>query len=632
VPPPVLPVERCAACAAPAWRLAFARLRDAHEAYDAVQQAFLVAARKPGAVPAGDPWPWFRAVVAHEAKNLRRKKRPAPVGVGGEDDTREGTPMNVLDPRATEPAHAAAQSEGVRRLWAALDALPAVEREAVVLTSLGGLSHAAAAEALGVVRQTVTERARRGLEAVAARLRRGDDATAHALATLPVAGPPRGLADATSSWMAEAVHESTATSGATGLVVQGGTVVATSKAAWMVGVAVATALGFAGGAVTDGFGVFGAAAPEAGARSVAAPAVVDGPVAGRAPTIAASPAPLAAAGAPADEALRLRAENARLVATVADLEWTLASRPAVEGAKTRGPRFTFGEMGRLDAVRDADGPTLATAAKVTSDTIVEVYRKPQAGEPVPRDLLAHLQEHVEQMRKYEYRTLDRMPTAAQHNGELTHPISATNLLAGVLEQGGQPLTPSQAAEFERLGLAFEEEFARVRAAWTPTTPRARRLVDERRLKGRFMDGLWVALTEARRPRWVDPELRGFASLDLYDPTLMVIHTSPVLVGATAADVRSKLVGVLRGKLGLTAEVVDPRLDAAADAFVGRATRGLAAVPANRVKPYTFVEAMSTGEASAELVEALLRDLDLADGVRKARLEDPAWSVPRLVAP
>ncbi len=287
-------------------------------------------------------------------------------------------------------------------------------------------------------------------------------------------------------------------------------------------------------------------------------------------------------------------------------------------------------MGRLDAVRDADWPTLATAAKVTSDTIVEVYRKQQAGEPVPRELLVRLQEHVEQMRKYEYRTLDRMPTAAQHNGELTHPISATNLLAGVLEQGGRPLTPAQAAEFERMGLAFEEEFARVRAAWTPTTARARRLVDEMRLKGRFMDGLWATLTEAQRPLWVDPEFRGVASLDLYDPTLMVIHTSPILAGATPADVRTKLLGVLRGKLSLAADVVEPRLDAAVDAFVARATRGLTPVPANRVKHYTFVDAMAAGEASAELVEALLRDLDLTDGARKALLEDPAWYVPRLV--
>jgi hypothetical protein len=413
---------------------------------------------------------------------------------------------------------------------------------------------------------------------------------------------------------------------------KGATAMATSKAAWMVGVAVATALGFVGGAVTDGFGVIGGPAPEPTGRVVAAPGAVDGPDAGRAAAPAATPTPLAASGTPVDEVARLRAENARLVAAVADLERSLASRPAADGAKGKGPRFTFGEMGRLDAVRAADWPTLATAAKVTSDTIVEVYRKQQAGEAVPRDLHLRLQEHVEQMRKYEYRTLDRMPTAAQHNGELTHPISATNLLAGVLEQGGQPLTAAQAAEFERLGLLFEDEFARVRAAWTPTTPRARRLVDEMRLKGRFMDGLWSSLTEAQRPLWIDPALRGVASLDLYDPTLMVIHTSPILTGAAPADVRGKLAGLLRGKLGLAADAAEPRLDAAVDAYTARATRGLVAVPAARVKHYTFAEAMAAGEASAELVETLLRDLDLADGVRKALLEDPAWYVPRFVTP
>src|SRR5262245_20214814 len=219
------PVERCArACAGPAWRLAYAMLRDADEAYDAVQQAFLAAARKPDAVPAGDPWPWFAVVVANEARNLRRKRRPVPCGVGAATGA-EATAVDVPDPRATDPARAAGEADEARRLWAALETLPGPEREAVLLTHVAGLTHAEAAEAIAAPRQTVTDRAARGVEALSKRLRRGAPATASALAALPIEAPRQGLGAATTEWVDAAMSGTT-----TGSVVSGGTVVASAEA------------------------------------------------------------------------------------------------------------------------------------------------------------------------------------------------------------------------------------------------------------------------------------------------------------------------------------------------------------------------------------------------------------------
>lgn len=622
------PVERCAACAEPAWRLARALLRDPHAAYDAVQQAFLVAARKPTAVPAGDPWPWFSVVVTHEARNLRRKRRPATnrAEVGGDGGPDMGGGDARPDPRATEPVVAAARAEDVARLLAAVDALPDLEREALELTTLGGLTHAQAAEALGVVRQTVTERARRGLEALGRRLRAGEAATAHALAAVPLGAPAQGLAAATEAWL------STARATGVGTVIQGGTAMATSKAAWVAGVAVAAGLGFVGGGATDGLGLF-PADPSPAARGPLAPAGVTG-VEASAPSGAPAAGGLAPAATEAATAAarRLEAEHERLVARVAALERDLEAARASGPAAPRGPRFTFGEMGRLEGVVKADWAALATSSKVVTDAVTEIHRATVAGEAVPKEVYVRLQEHVEQMRRYEYRTLGKMPTAAAHNGEFTHPITTTNLLADVLEQGGRPLSEAQVAEFERLGTAFEEEFARLRARWGADVPRARRLLDELRVKGRFTDGLWAALSEAQRPLWVDPALRGVAGVDLYDPTLLVLHTSPVVTGAAVADLRPKLLGILRGKLGVAPDAASPRLEAAVDGFLARTGPGLAAVPKVRAKFYTFADALAAGEASAELVDVLLRDLDLTPEVRKALLDEPAWYIPRLVTP
>ena len=63
-------------------------------------------------------------------------------------------------------------------------------------------------------------------------------------------------------------------------------------------------------------------------------------------------------------------------------------------------------------------------------------------------------------------------------------------------------------------------------------------------------------------------------MDLYDPTLIIIHTSPVVTGATAAEMRPKLLALLRPKVGIAADAPAPRLEAAVDQFLARATNGL----------------------------------------------------------
>lgn len=286
----------------------------------------------------------------------------------------------------------------------------------------------------------------------------------------------------------------------------------------------------------------------------------------------------------------------------------------------------------MQEIRDADWPALASASRVVGDAIVEILKRTEAGQEVPKAVYLRLQQNVERMRTYEYATIDRIPTAAQHNGELTHPISVTNLLAGTLEQAGKPLSPTQIAEFERLGLSFEDEFARLRASWDATVPRAERLLGEMRIKGRVIDGLWAALTDDQKPFWIDPALRGVASVDLYDPTLMVIHTSPILTGANGAEMRPKLLALLRPKIGVANDAAAPRLEAAVDRFLARATRGLEPVTKVRARNYTFAQAMAAGEATVELVAALLGDPELAAEKRKELLDDPSWYVPRVIAP
>ncbi|MCC6465917.1 MAG: sigma-70 family RNA polymerase sigma factor, partial [Planctomycetes bacterium] len=182
-------LERCAReCTTRGWRLAMALLRNQDDAQDAVQQALLAATRKAHRVPHDDPWPWFAAVIAHEAANLRRRRaRRAAVSIHSEE-----SPMQPQHPQKG-PDHAVEHAELASRLWRELDLLPADEQEALVLTQLGGLTYRQASEQLGVPLGTFNHRISRGLATLRRRLGASDAALLGCVPFLPTFEPPATL-------------------------------------------------------------------------------------------------------------------------------------------------------------------------------------------------------------------------------------------------------------------------------------------------------------------------------------------------------------------------------------------------------------------------------------------------------
>lgn len=185
--------------AAAAWRLAYAVVRDPTDAEDAVSEAFVVAARKLDASRRDDPWPWFAAVVVNVARRIRdargrRVKREQPLDPTAGVDLSRGLPA---------PLEAAITAEVRERLREAIDELPDLERDALVLAHLGGLSHAEGARALRMPTGTFSSHVSRGLARLRARLGLSDEAL---VAALPVwwAGqtpaPAGGLSHAADRW------------------------------------------------------------------------------------------------------------------------------------------------------------------------------------------------------------------------------------------------------------------------------------------------------------------------------------------------------------------------------------------------------------------------------------------------
>lgn len=127
---------------APRLRAYARRHVDAAEADDLVADAFVVALRRPDAVPADDreAWPWLVGTVRRLAANQRRRR-----------DTRERYWAEVLREHwrdaAGSPEEAYAERE---ECLAALAALSDVDRELVLLIAWDGLTPAQAAEVLGI--------------------------------------------------------------------------------------------------------------------------------------------------------------------------------------------------------------------------------------------------------------------------------------------------------------------------------------------------------------------------------------------------------------------------------------------------------------------------------------------------
>lgn len=300
-----------------------------------------------------------------------------------------------------------------------------------------------------------------------------------------------------------------------------------------------------------------------------------------------------------------------------------------EEAALKGPVFTFGKYGAIEGVTQSDWKELSHAARVVADLIREIRAYQKKGEKVPDELFIKQQQYTEMVRKYEYRTIKVLPSAAKHNGELTHPISHSNLIAGELKQAGMPLSDDQVKRIEALGLKYETEFEAAQRGYTESTLRCEKLQDEFLLKGTFVDAVWEVLTPDQRALFVTPETLHIAGTDLYCPTLMLIHTSPVVSGADGVAVRDKLRGMLVEKFKIKAEG-QAALDLLLAEWQGEVTGILAAVPRSQAVRYTYAQAVVALRAHVKLAKAIVNTCGLESDARAMLIDDYAVYIPRVI--
>lgn len=141
------------------------------DALDLVQESFVAAWRGlPGYDPSRPFGAWLRRIAINKARDRARRRavrRFVAALLPGDVE-----PANLADP-APSPETAAGDAQALRRLDAAIAALPAALKEPLVLTAIDGMSQLVAGEALGISEKAVEMRVRRARAALRAAL--GDD-------------------------------------------------------------------------------------------------------------------------------------------------------------------------------------------------------------------------------------------------------------------------------------------------------------------------------------------------------------------------------------------------------------------------------------------------------------------------
>ncbi len=123
-----------------------------HDAQDIVQEACLKAMRSAGAFRGGDLRSWVLTIVRNACFDwLRRQK------IAREDELDEEMPVTAVGAES-DPARILQRKEDVQRMRGAIEQLPAMIREVVVLREMEGLSYKEIAAVSGVLIGTVMSR------------------------------------------------------------------------------------------------------------------------------------------------------------------------------------------------------------------------------------------------------------------------------------------------------------------------------------------------------------------------------------------------------------------------------------------------------------------------------------------
>ena len=215
-----------------------------------------------------------------------------------------------------------------------------------------------------------------------------------------------------------------------------------------------------------------------------------------------------------------------------------------------GQTFSFPEYdAQLSAVDwDAAGGHVGAMASL----LAEVFDAVSRGEQPSAEAIGGIQQHNGPLVTIAMNFKDKLPGETV-NGAFTHPAAVVNLIASTLEAVGKPLSDTQRAALERVGIEFVAEDRQRMQGYTDDTLALRRQADESELKGRFYKAAMGVLTDEQHALLRPEATRDRITADLFSATLVWVGQARPVPFRERADLAAGLTERLGRELGLEGE-------------------------------------------------------------------------------
>jgi len=308
----------------------------------------------------------------------------------------------------------------------------------------------------------------------------------------------------------------------------------------------------------------------------------------------------------------------------------LNPRPVTPADEETGLAIQFGEYGELEEILNADWAELAQAMGNMQAELTELLEALVEGETPDPSLLIRIAKENSKLQQFALLTNGKLPTHASGNGEFTHPITTTNLLANYLEQEEIPLTAHQRETIAISGEEYEQEWRHLAQGYSDNDLDLQKVLDEARLKAAFMSDLDETLAPSQLDAIYQEDTRGVLGFDLFSPGLMFAGRSQPLGVGSVDELRPTLLQRMAHALEVPAEDLESHADVF-DRWVADIGE-LSPVSQDQVALLEFDQMLNAGEAQAHALEQLRRRLQLSPETLERLRQDTRFFVPRLVQP
>ena len=157
-----------------AYRLAWSLLRDAEDARDLSQEAFLRVYRTAGSFRGDAKFStWFYRILVNLCLDQRRRRRWWRLVIGGGDSGEGDEPLERQPAPVTDPVDVLGQAQLMTRVWAEVERLSPQQRATVVLQVQENLTTSEIAAILACSEATVRVHLHRAIQALRKALKRG---------------------------------------------------------------------------------------------------------------------------------------------------------------------------------------------------------------------------------------------------------------------------------------------------------------------------------------------------------------------------------------------------------------------------------------------------------------------------